>query len=84
MEDIVTFSEGSCGKHGHCRIPLEEPDEVMGCSSGSKTRGYSKCGPPKPSKGGCKNGEANGAEPRPSDVQCSVGIGGISHLLPFG
>ena len=51
MEDIVTLCEGSCGKRSHLRVPAEESDEVTSCSSGSKTRRYSKRGSPKLSQG---------------------------------
>ena len=51
MEDIVTFSEGSCGKRCHLRVPAEESDEVTSCSSDSKTRRYRKQGLPELSKG---------------------------------
>ena len=84
MKDIVTFCEGSCGKRCHLRVPAEESDEVTSCSSGSKTRRYRKRGSPKPSKRGCGNGDRNDAERRPPDVQCSVGLRGISYILPFG
>ena len=62
MEDIITFCEGSCGKHCHLREPAGKWDEVTSCSSGSKNRRYRKCG----------NGDENDAEPRAPDRQCSV------------
>ena len=56
MEDIVIFCEGSCRKHCHSRVPVEE--NGMRCSSGSNTRCYRKRGSPKPSREEAKHLES--------------------------
>ena len=48
MGDIITFCAGACQNGCHLRVEWEE---VMSCSSGSKTRRYRKRGSPKPLKG---------------------------------
>ena len=82
MEDIVSFREGVCRKRCHLRVPAEESDEeVTSCSSGSRVLPQTRCVIAIQEGWGIGNG--NDAEPCLPDGQCSVGLRGISYLLPL-
>ena len=83
MEDIVSVCERIRRKLCHLRVPAEDSDEeVRSCSTGSKARRYRKRGSPKPPKKDWESAMDMTPSPSP-DVQCSVGLRGISYLLPF-
>ena len=72
MEDIVALCEGACRKRCHLRVAAKELDgEATSCSSGSKPWPYRFA---KIVQEEWAIGNGNDAEPRPPDVQCSVGL----------
>ena len=85
MADIVTFCEGACRKQCHLRLPPEASDEqVTSCSSGLNNQALPQTRFAKTDPGGSGIGNGNDSEPCTPDVQCSVGLRGISYLLLFG